>query len=820
MQNPFARAAHRLPALLIATVLAAAWASPAAAQVGYGRASAVGDNEAFVGEPGNLIEPGAVYVYTPGSGGWDERQRLTASDGVENDGFGRSIATGDNLLVVGANVAGSAYVFTKVDGKWHESARLDPGVAGRTGFGRAVAVADNTAVIGAPDLNGGRGAVFVFRREGETWRRLATLEGDGSEQSETTDGDITERPEGFGTNVAIDGDWALVGAPGGAVDLFLGTMFSSGPASGSAYLFHRDSNTGTWERTDKLNAPGDAKGTLFGSAVAVQGDEAMIGAEAAQQFRGAVFTYHRADDGWDASATLGAFDARPRSNFGAALAMFGDELLVGAPGAGVNRLEGRVYRFVRGSSGEWAGSTKLGSAGLKWGSTYGASVALRGDIAVAGLSGDDYGAGSAVILTRVDSGWDRSRVLSEARGLPSITGTGLPCTQGKAGIFPCDNVELVSFLPISEIGGGRGVTINDLWGWTDPETDREYVVAGLRDSTTFVDVTDESHPIFVGKLPKAQESPASLWRDVKVYNNTALIAADASGPHGVQFFDLTQLRAYDGTPIVFEESNRYRGTHSTHNLNVNAESSFAYAVGNSAGGETCGGALHMINIEDPRDPIFAGCFEPVVAAGQRPAGTHDVQCVNYAGPDTRYAGQELCFSSDSRAFSISNVTDKRNPSLVASSSYPNLAYTHQGWLDEDHRYFYMNDEGDEAAGLVEGTRTLIWDVQDLEDPILVSEYTTDNPATDHNLYIVGDVMYQSNYRSGLRVVDITDRENPTALGYFDTVPWGTEEGMGDIVSGGIGSWSNYPFFKSGIIAVSSSKEGLFILRLGNSDDRP
>ena len=118
------------------------------------------------------------------------------------------------------------------------------------------------------------------------------------------------------------------------------------------------------------------------------------------------------------------------------------------------------------------------------------------------------------------------------------------------------------------------------------------------------------------------------------------------------------------------------------------------------------------------------------------------------GPDTRYAGQELCFSSDSRAFSISNVTDKRNPSLVASSSYPNLAYTHQGWLDEDHRYFYMNDEGDEAAGLVEGTRTLIWDVQDLEDPILVSEYTTDNPATDHNLYIVGDVMYQSNYRSG------------------------------------------------------------------------
>ena len=64
----------------------------------------------------------------------------------------------------------------------------------------------------------------------------------------------------------------------------------------------------------------------------------------------------------------------------------------------------------------------------------------------------------------------------------------------------------------------------------------------------------------------------------------------------------------------------------------------------------------------------------------------------------------------------------------------------------------------------------MWDVEDLEDSILVSEYITDSTATDHNLYIVGDLMYQSNYRSGLRVVDISDRENLEELSFFDTVP--------------------------------------------------
>jgi choice-of-anchor B domain-containing protein len=542
---------------------------------------------------------------------------------------------------------------------------------------------------------------------------------------------------------------------------------------------------------------------------------AVVGAPTADGFSGAAHVFALGEEDWEWSSRLLPFDSRPGAMFGAAVAMGDREAFVGSPGAGTGRNEGRIYTFSRSASGEWTGASKLGASGLKWGSTYGASVAATDDTVVAGMPGDDYGAGSAVVLTRLADGWDRSHVRSPSRGLEAITGGTVPCENGLAGMFECDNLDLVAFLPVQDMGGGRGVTTNDLWGWSDPETGRDYVVQGLRDGTAFVDVTEPENPVYVGKLSKTDASPASLWRDVKIHQDHAFIVADASGPHGVQIFDLTKLREFSGTPMMFTEDAHYSNVNSSHNIFVNEETSFAYAVGNSSGGETCGGALHMINVEDPRNPVFAGCFEPMVQAGRGSSGTHDVQCVSYRGPDERYDGSEICLSSDGRALNIGDVTDKRNPKLLANATYPNLAYTHQGWLDESHEYFYMNDEGDEAAGLVEGTRTLIWDVRDLEDPIMVGEYVSDSPATDHNLYIVGDLMFQSNYRSGLHVFDISDRENIVRVAHFDTVPWGENDGMGNISSG-----SNYPFFESGIIAVGSGKEGLFILRLKDGANRP
>jgi choice-of-anchor B domain-containing protein len=102
-------------------------------------------------------------------------------------------------------------------------------------------------------------------------------------------------------------------------------------------------------------------------------------------------------------------------------------------------------------------------------------------------------------------------------------------------------------------------------------------------------------------------------------------------------------------------------------------------------------------------------------------------------------------------------------------------------------------------------------VGDLEDPQLVNEFLLDSGASDHNLYVRGNFMYQSNYQAGLRILDITNPVQPVEVGNFDTAPYSED------AAGFGGSWSNYPYFRSGIIAVSSRNEGLFLLRKQERD---
>ncbi len=259
-------------------------------------------------------------------------------------------------------------------------------------------------------------------------------------------------------------------------------------------------------------------------------------------------------------------------------------------------------------------------------------------------------------------------------------------------------------------------------------------------------------------------------------------------------------------PVTFDTDAHYAAIHSAHNIVINEETGFAYAVGSNSGGETCGGGLHIINIQEPAAPAFAGCFSDPETGRAGTGYIHDAQCVIYEGPDADYQGKEICFSANETALAIADLTDKSNPQALSQASYPNVSYAHQGWLTEDQRYFFMNDETDEYNGFVDNTRTLLWDVQDLDDPVLVKEIFLDSESIDHNLYIRGNFMYQANYLSGLRVLDITDVENPTEIGFFDTAPYGSDE-----PSFG-GAWSSYPFFESEVIAVTSKSEGVFLVR--------
>jgi choice-of-anchor B domain-containing protein len=325
-----------------------------------------------------------------------------------------------------------------------------------------------------------------------------------------------------------------------------------------------------------------------------------------------------------------------------------------------------------------------------------------------------------------------------------------------------------------------------------------------------------------------------VWHDIKVYENHAFIVSE-SERHGMSVFDLTKLRglgASDGT-VMFEPDAVYELTSAAHKLEINTETGFAYIVGGNAGlvaPDHCLSGLHMVNIQDPKNPEFAGCYsaqggpgtaarvtgEPLVMDNSPAAYVHDTTCVVYDGPDTEHHGKEICFNSAEDSIVIADVTDKHAPVTLGTVTYEHIAYAHQGSLTADQKFLLVNEELDEIAEEGEGddvptTRTMVLNVGDLDAPTLQYIHKHETTAIDHNNYVHEGFAYQSNYSAGLRVLDVTAVETGLSeVAFFDTYPFHTAPTFD-------GTWSNYPFFESGTIAVSGREEGLFLVKRSDLD---
>ena len=406
-----------------------------------------------------------------------------------------------------------------------------------------------------------------------------------------------------------------------------------------------------------------------------------------------------------------------------------------------------------------------------------------------------------------------------------------PCESGFAAVsggetFPCNDYDLMANIPISILANTSGSPEgSDIWGWTDPLNGKEYVIFGTTNSTAFIDISDPVNPVFLGRLDSSVGT--SVWRDVKVYNNYAFIVADNIGPHGMQVFDLTLLRDGVDADLTFNEAEypgriiTYTGDSggisigSCHNIVINESEAIAYLVGCSSNG---GGPI-FIDISNPISPNIIGDY---TTSGY----THDAQVVTYNGPDTSpdpsttsiptYVGRELLvasngsFASDDKLV-VLDVTDKNDIVKISEITYPQSGYAHQGWFTDDHRYFIMGDETDEQSfGM--NTRTLIFDMSNLDAPVLFSTYSGPSTAIDHNGYVKGNLFFLANYRAGMRVLDIpsllsasTTNAAIAEIGYFDTYPANNNTSYR-------GAWSIYPYFSSGNIVIGDINRGLFIVR--------
>ncbi|MEY3230805.1 MAG: hypothetical protein RL689_894, partial [Planctomycetota bacterium] len=292
--------------------------------------------------------------------------------GSANDGFGSVAASGDVIVVgasrdtVGSNAQqGSASIFRRsAAGVTHEYHIVASDGLTSDGLGNAVAIDGDTVIVAASNArvsgNNGRGAVYVFVRSGAVWLQQAKLvAADGA------------AGDAFGASVAIDGDTVVVGAA---------TDDLAAADAGSAYVFTRSGNI--WTQRQKLTASDPGANALFGSSVAIDGSDLVVGAPGASvggARRGAAYGFARSGNAWAQQVKFvdpaGAVDDR----FGTSVALAGDRILVGAPGDDVGSSvdQGSVCSFVG-----WSGAcVKILDAFGTAGDLLGGSLAGRGGYA-------------------------------------------------------------------------------------------------------------------------------------------------------------------------------------------------------------------------------------------------------------------------------------------------------------------------------------------------------------------------------------------------------------------------------------------------------
>ena len=356
------------------------------------------------------------------------------------------------------------------------------------------------------------------------------------------------------------------------------------------------------------------------------------------------------------------------------------------------------------------------------------------------------------------------------------------------GSFDASGISLLSWLSLPELGAGI-TSGSDCWGYTSP-SGREYALITHSAGTTIVEITTPTQPVVVAVI----SGPTSLWRDVKTYQSHAYIVSEGGG--GIQVVDLSGVDA--GVATLVNSINTPAGTTAaSHNVAIDEVSGFLYRCGGGSNG------LRIYDLSNPASPTYVGAW------GNR--YVHDAQIVTYTtGP---YAGMQVAFVCGGlnggwvdTGLDILDVTNKTNITTLSQTIYATGQYSHQAWLSEDRQYLFLNDELDED-GVNVPTKTFVFDVSNLAAPVQLGDFTNGNPAIGHNVYTVGNLLFEANYRSGVRVFDVSNPLSPPEIAYFDTYP-------DDDAAQFNGLWGVYPYFPSGTFIGSDLERGLFVWALG------
>lgn len=309
----------------------------------FGGAVALEGQRAVVGAP-NHNGTGAIYVFEFRDTLWVQTAKLTASDAASGDKFGNDVAiSGDRILVAAKGDdaiygydQGAAYSFAlDTLGNWVEEAKLFPQASGIIfEFGTSLDLADDRAIIGCSydNTNGIQtSSAYIFQLGEEGWVQEARFVG-----TQTRLGDL------FGASVAIDGDWAVVGASLNDLEA---------RDAGSAYVYHLQADS-NWVEATRLAAADAGARSFFGTSVDISGGTIAIGSNGLDRPNatdaGGVYLFSYAATGWEQNEQLTIEAGAASDQFGSSVAINGNALIAGATGVdALGSNSGAAYAYLK-----------------------------------------------------------------------------------------------------------------------------------------------------------------------------------------------------------------------------------------------------------------------------------------------------------------------------------------------------------------------------------------------------------------------------------------------------------------------------------------
>ncbi|MCB2182132.1 MAG: FG-GAP repeat protein [Desulfobulbaceae bacterium] len=361
----------------------------------------------IAGLPGNSFAEDPSLVVT--------EYKVTASDNSGLDKFGQAVAISGQYALVGSsgdndkgNLSGSAYVFQNNTGNWVQTQKLTASDgADLDKFGQSVALEGNYALIGAQGRDTNEETV------GSVY--VFTNNGGAWSQEQKLMASDGSSWDNFGHSVALSGDYVFIGAPGAN---------DNGDSSGAVYVFLF--NGSSWVEVQKLTADDGAGWDKFGQSVVVSGSNAVVGApgdNVADVLSGSAYIFENNMGTWMQVQKLTASDGASWDKFGCSLSMSGTDILVGAFGDDDNGdSSGSAYLFTHNGS-SWVQAQKLTASDGVLADYFGSSVSINKNYAFIGAYGDDdlgISSGAAyVFYNNGGSTWTEVAKLTASYGMPA-----------------------------------------------------------------------------------------------------------------------------------------------------------------------------------------------------------------------------------------------------------------------------------------------------------------------------------------------------------------------------------------------------------------